>query len=85
MVYETFGMPVSSKARMMKKMSKVNKWEKDSGSAHLSISINKKVLDGKEICTISVNKCDAKTQEFTSVDTFANFIKETISGIKAQL
>lgn len=85
MAYESFGKPISSKGRLMEKMAKVNKYEKDSGSAYLSISINKKVLDGKEICTISVNKCDAKTQEFTSVDTFANFIKETISGIKAKL
>lgn len=85
-MYENFGrVKNSGKAKMLSKMSSPEKYEKESGSVYLSISINKKILDGKETTTISISKCGAETQEFTSVESFSDNIKSIVSGLKAKL
>lgn len=85
-MYETFGMPKSSsKARMMKKLSSPQSYEKESGMAHLNVCVSKKMLDGRETVTFSISKCGAETQEFTSVESFAENIKSIASGLKAKL
>ena len=84
-MYENFGMPKNSgRAKMLKAIS-IDKYEKSSGSVYLSVSINKKILDGKEIATISISKPGVETQEFTSVEAFVDNIKSIVSGLKAKL
>lgn len=85
-MYENFGKPKSSaQVRMVKAMSSVDKWEKDSGNIHLSVRICKKILDGKEAVTITISKGGAKDQEFTSLESFSESIKTIVSGLKAKL
>lgn len=89
---ESFGMSTktSSKARALTKLSK---WEKNEQNVYIGLNIRRKVVDGKTVTSMSVDRsgpCGPNDKrplpmEFTDREAFKSHLDTIIDGIEKQL
>lgn len=90
--YSSFGMSskMSSKDRVL---GKLNKWEKQEQSVYIGINIKKKIVDGKTVTVMSVDRSGPCSpgekrplpQEFTDMEKFEEYLETMVESIGKQL